>query len=83
MTFIAQTETQSTTKFVPFSTQEKVKKRGRKSENKTKNNFFSCKNLEPKFFEKQKQNQRENQQVTTNNPSKLTLDNVMRNDETM
>lgn len=36
MTFIAQTETKSTTKFVHFSTQEKVKKRGRKSENKSK-----------------------------------------------
>jgi hypothetical protein len=36
MTFIAQTETKSTTKFVPISTQEKVKKRGRKSENKSK-----------------------------------------------
>jgi hypothetical protein len=43
MTFIAQTETKSTTKFAPFSTQEKVKKRGRKSENKSKTIFLHAK----------------------------------------
>ncbi len=79
MTFIAQTETQSTTNFHTRKGEEKREEKWKQSKNK----FFSCKNLEPKFFEKQKQNQRENQQVTTNNPSKLTLDNVMRNDETM
>jgi hypothetical protein len=53
------------------------------NQKQNKNNIFSCKNLETKFFEKQKQNQRKNQQVTTNNPSKLTLKQVTRNDETM
>jgi hypothetical protein len=50
MTFIAQTETKSTTKFVPFSTQEKVKKRGRKSENKSKTTFFHAKTWNQNFL---------------------------------
>lgn len=62
MTFIAQTETKSTSLY-PFPRKKRWRNEGEKvktNKKQNKNNIFSCKSLEPNFFEKQKQNQREN-----------------------